>query len=86
MTYEELISRLDPATYMSLRKAVELGKWPDGRVLSKEQQSLCLEAVIWYEEKHQVPDDQRVGYVDRGAKACGTKKDDDGPDPIRILN
>ena len=30
MTYEELIERLDPNVYRSLRQSIELGKWPDG--------------------------------------------------------
>jgi uncharacterized protein YeaC (DUF1315 family) len=62
MTYEELIERLDPNVYRNLKQAIELGKWPDGREIS-------LEAVIYYEEKHNVPEEQRVGYLDRGEKA-----------------
>ena len=42
MTYEELIKRLDPAVYQSLKRALELGKWPDGRKLSDEQRSICM--------------------------------------------
>lgn len=69
MTYEELIKRLDPAVYQSLKRALELGKWPDGRKLSDEQRSICMEAVIYYEDHHQVPQEERVGYLDRGKKA-----------------
>lgn len=69
MTYEELIKRLDPAVYQSLKRALELGKWPDGRKLSDEQRSICMEAVIYYEDHHQVPVEERVGYLDRGTKA-----------------
>ncbi|MDF0751115.1 YeaC family protein [Marinobacter sp. 71-i] len=69
MTYEELIKRLDPAVYQSLKGALELGKWPDGRKLTDEQRSICMEAVIYYEEHHQIPAEERVGYLDRGAKA-----------------
>ncbi len=69
MTYEELIKRLDPAVYQNLKRALELGKWPDGRALNNEQRSICMEAVIYYEDHHQVPMEERVGYLDRGEKA-----------------
>ena len=69
MTYDELIERLDPAVYRSLRQSIELGKWPDGRMLTSEQREICLEAVIYYENLHDVPEQERVGYLDRGSKA-----------------
>ena len=69
MTYEELIKRLDPAVYQSLKRALELGKWPDGRKLTDEQRLICMEAVIYYEDHHQIPAEERVGYLDRGVKA-----------------
>lgn len=69
MTYEELIQRLDPAVYQNLKRSLELGKWPDGRRLTKEQRGICMEAIIYYEEHHQVPKEARVGYLDRGVKA-----------------
>ncbi|HLT13092.1 MAG TPA: DUF1315 family protein [Marinobacter sp.] len=69
MTYDELIERLDPTVYRNLKQAIELGKWPDGRVISREQRAICLEAVIYYENKHNVPEEERVGYLDRGEKA-----------------
>ncbi len=69
MTYEELIDRLDPNVYRSLRQSIELGKWPDGRKLTPEQREISLEAVIYYENLHNVPEQERVGYLDRGSKA-----------------
>jgi len=69
MTYEELIKRLDPNVYGSLRQSIELGKWPDGRKVSPEQRSISLEAVIHYENTHNMPEEERTGYIDRGAKA-----------------
>ena len=47
MTYEELIERLDPTVYRNLKRAIELGKWPDGRALTREQRAISLEAVIY---------------------------------------
>lgn len=69
MTYEELIKRLDPNVYRSLRHSIEMGKWPDGRKLSAEQRSISLEAVIHYENTHDMAEEERTGYIDRGAKA-----------------
>ncbi|MFO7529656.1 MAG: DUF1315 family protein [Marinobacter sp.] len=69
MTYQELIERLDPAVYRNLRQSIELGKWPDGRKMTAEQRAISLEAVIYYENKHNVPEEERVGYLDRGSKA-----------------
>ncbi len=69
MTYEELIERLDPTVYQNLRRSIELGKWPDGRKLTPEQREICLEAVIYYENTHSIPETERVGYLDRGSKA-----------------
>ncbi|GAA0850191.1 hypothetical protein GCM10009113_31160 [Marinobacter szutsaonensis] len=69
MTYEELIERLDPAVYRNLRQSIELGKWPDGRKMTAEQRAISLEAVIYYENKHNVPEEERVGFLDRGSKA-----------------
>ncbi|MDC0663791.1 YeaC family protein [Marinobacter sp. SS21] len=86
MTYEDLIARMDPTVYRSLRQAVELGKWPDGRVLSKEQRAICMEAVIYYENTREVPEAERVGFLDRSkndGSSCGPDSD---AAPIRILN
>ncbi|MBW7472511.1 DUF1315 family protein [Marinobacter sp. M216] len=69
MTYDELIERLDPNVYRSLRQSIELGKWPDGRTLTPEQREISLQAVIYYENLHQIPEEERTGYIDRGAKA-----------------
>lgn len=85
MTYEELIERLDPSVYNSLKRGIELGKWPDGRRLSPEQRSICMEAVLYYERRHNIPEEERVGYVQRGNadSSCGPKDD---AAPLRILN
>lgn len=74
MTYEELIRQMDPKIYRSLRESLELGKWPDGRPLSDEQKAICMEAIIWYEREHKIPEQQRAGFIERPASAsCGGK-------------
>lgn len=84
MTFEELVRRLDPEVYRSLKTAVELGKWPDGRKLDQSQIELCMEAILYYENLHQVPEEERVGYIDR--TGCGTREPKSDSDPIRFLN
>ena len=64
-----LFRSLDPNVYRSLRQSIELGKWPDGRKLTPEQREISLEAVIYYENKHNIPEEERTGYLDRGSKA-----------------
>lgn len=70
MTFERMIHQMTPAIYESLKQAVALRKWPDGRRLSAEQTELCLEAVIRYEWENNVPEDQRVGYLEQ--RTCGS--------------
>jgi hypothetical protein len=68
MTFDELISSMTPEIHGSMKTAVELGKWPDGRRLSEEERKTCLQAVIAYDQ--QLPEEERVGYLDR-TKADG---------------
>ncbi len=86
MTYEELIERLDPSVYQSLRRAIELGKWPDGRKVLPEQRKICLEAVIWYEATHDIPEQDRVGYIERHSCGSDESPGEAAPETIRILN
>lgn len=76
MDYSKLIENLTPEIYRRLRRALELGKWPDGKSLDDEQKALCMEAVIKWEALHVTPE-QRTGYIDRGRKAEGETCDDE---------
>lgn len=69
MTFERMIRQMTPSIYESLKRAVSLRKWPDGRLLTAEQTELCLEAVMRYEAENRVPEAQRVGYLQR--RTCG---------------
>ncbi|WP_286238181.1 YeaC family protein [Neptuniibacter halophilus] len=85
MTYEELIQAMTPDMHQSLKRAVELGKWPDGRRLTPEQRDICMRAVIAYDLEHK-PAEERVGFIDR-TKQDGSQhgKDPLAADTIRIL-
>ncbi|MFV3304383.1 YeaC family protein [Pseudomonas sp. NY15181] len=66
-SFAEMIQNITPELYESLKLAVEIGKWPDGRKLSQEQKELSLQAVIAWELKN-LPEDQRTGYM--GPQEC----------------
>ena len=68
-----------------LRTAVELGKWPDGSLLTEQQRELCMQAVIMWESCH-LDQAQRTGFIDRGSKAEGELCDDPQPLVIRDLD
>jgi len=63
MNYQDLLTSLTPEVYTSLKSAVELGKWPDGRVLTQQQREQCLEAVIAYEYQHLEPEEAHRLYT-----------------------
>lgn len=65
MTFEKMIEAMTPEVYQSLRRAVELGKWPNGMRLTQEQRETSLRAVIAYEHRHGVSEQERVGFIDR---------------------
>ena len=71
MEFSELLNTLTPEVYQRLKRAVELGKWPDGRALTRQQRQLSLQAVIAYELQH-LPEEERSGYIPPQAHAhCG---------------
>ncbi|MFO7704276.1 MAG: DUF1315 family protein [Halopseudomonas sp.] len=66
-SFAEMLRNITPEVYASLKTAVEIGKWPDGRKLTREQKELCLQAMIAWEQDH-LPEDQRTGYM--GPQNC----------------
>ena len=80
MDYQQMIETMTPEMYRNLRRAVELGKWPDGQALSPEQKLNAMQAVIAWGERH-LPEAERVGYIDKGHKA-GDSCDDPAETPL----
>jgi len=74
---QDIIAMMNPEVHMNLKTAVELGKWADGRKLSAEQIEYCMQAIIAYEEAH-LPEEQRVGYIDRTGLKKTACDDPDG--------
>ncbi len=68
---EELLATLTPEIHDLLKEAVALGRWENGDKLSDEQRSLCLQAIIAYDEKYMDPE-ARVGYVRPKQVPCKT--------------
>ena len=83
MNYDTLINSMSPEIYRSLRRAMELGRWPDGKPLSAEQRGTVMEALIAWGAQH-LPEEQRIGYIDRGHKA-GEVCDDPDTTTIKWL-
>ena len=69
-SFAEMIQNITPEIYQSLKLAVEIGKWPDGRKLTQEQKELSLQAMIAWELQN-LPEDQRTGYM--GPQECQSK-------------
>ncbi|AYC33499.1 DUF1315 family protein [Pseudomonas cavernae] len=69
-SFAEMINNITPEIYASLKLAVEIGKWADGRKLSREQKELSLQALIAWELRN-LPEDQRIGYM--GPQECSSK-------------
>lgn len=87
---EDLINSMTPDIYQSLKRAIELGKWPNGERLSKEQRDLCMQGVIAYEQKY-IPETERTGYIETKKHThCGSEKGEvilgEGLDDVQPLN
>ena len=75
----EALDRLMPLVYEHLKRALELGRWPDGRILTPQQKQETMQAVIAWGQLH-LPEDERVGYIDAGSKQGDTCDD---PQPLK---
>ena len=62
MSFDEVAKNLTAEAYQQLKTAVEIGKWPDGKVLSAQQKQISLEAILHYEVAN-LPPEQRTGYI-----------------------
>lgn len=71
-SFAEMIENITPEIYQSLKLAVEIGKWPDGRKLTQEQKELSLQAVIAWEIQN-LPEEERTGYM--GTLECSSKSE-----------
>lgn len=69
MNIHDLLKTLTPETYNNLKRVVEIRKWPDGRQVSEQELGLCMQAIIAY-EFHNLPEEQRTGYIPSKTSDC----------------
>ena len=69
-TVNELVESLTPSMVSDLKQAIELGKFPDGRVVSEKQKELMIEATILYDAM-KLPQEERTGFIHRKKQASG---------------
>ena len=81
MTLDQLIQSMTPQIYENMKQAIELGRWPDGRQLDSEQKALCMEAAMLFEVQQDVPETQRIGYME---SQCKSKSTDSDEQPLTI--
>jgi uncharacterized protein YeaC (DUF1315 family) len=80
MNLDDLISSITPEIYQNLKRAVEIGKWPNGDKLSVQQREHCMQAIIAFEQK--LPPEQRTGFVPP-KDACASSKPNQDSDTIK---
>ncbi|EAT11818.1 DUF1315 family protein [Bermanella marisrubri] len=83
MNIDDLIASMTPEIYQNMRDAVQLGRWGDGRAMTPEQKTHSLEALIRYEHMHDIPEKERVGYVDTSKK--NKKSGPSDTQPLKII-
>lgn len=69
-SFKDMIENITPEIYQSLRLAMEIGKFPDGRRLTDEQKELIMQAIIAWEVQN-LPEEERTGYM--GPIECKSK-------------
>tara|TARA_B100000745_G_scaffold105667_1_gene67571 strand:+ start:246 stop:524 length:279 start_codon:yes stop_codon:yes gene_type:complete len=52
MSIRQMVASMEHSTYLQLKQAVELGKWPDGTQLSESQRAHSLQLVLAYDNQH----------------------------------
>jgi uncharacterized protein YeaC (DUF1315 family) len=82
----EILENITPDIYQRLKTTVEIGKWPNGIVISKEQRALCMQAVIAYEVQN-LPPEERSGFIPpQKHQHCGSTQGDVADDDEQPLN
>ena len=76
MNFKQLLNEITPEIYRGFKRAIEIGKWPDGRALTTEQRELTMQAIIAYEAQY-IDERERTGFIDRGSKQKGEVCDDE---------
>jgi len=78
--FKEKAQQISPDIYRQFKRAIEVGRWPDGRRLGNDQREIVLEAIILYENAH-LPEEERTGHI---ADGCKSKKVTDDTQNLTI--
>ncbi|OED41203.1 hypothetical protein ACH42_14580 [Endozoicomonas sp. (ex Bugula neritina AB1)] len=85
MQLTDFLEEMDPQIYQTLKQSLELGRWPSGEKMTREQRDASLQAIIVYEHQN-VPESDRVGYMPQMCKSAKTSEQssdrDSGEDTI----
>lgn len=73
--FQKVIQEMNDETYQRLKTGVEIGKWPNGQLLTVQQRETSMQAVLAYEAIHNVDKHQKTGFVDTSTSQC---HDDEG--------
>ena len=85
MNIEQMLAILDPEIVSRLKTAVEIGKWPNGIVLTTEQRQICMQAVIAWEAQN-LPEKERSGYIHKEeGEECDSHVPEPEFQPIRFV-
>ena len=67
MEYLKVLENLNPTIYEQLKQSLEIGKWPNGELLTERQKEIVMQALIGWGDIH-LPAEQRIGYIDKSKK------------------
>ena len=81
MQYQDLLSHITPEIYERFKLAIELGKWPDGRVLTQAQKQSCMEAVLHYQQLH-LPAHEHAGFMEQ---TCRSQTANINEVPLKVI-
>ncbi len=82
MDFKTAIQQLTPTMYSDLKRAVALGRWPDGTPLTDQQKQHCMQAVIAYDQLF-VAEEERVGFMEP-TNQCPTNGNNKEVDKIKV--
>ena len=69
-TVDDLVESLTPDMVSDLKRAIEVGKFPDNRMVTAQQKELMLGAIIRYDALN-VPECNRTGFIQGKKKISG---------------
>ena len=71
VNFKNLARSITPNVYQTFKRAVEIGRWPDGSGLTVDQKEICIQAIIEYESD--MPESERTGFIAPRVDGCDLK-------------